>query len=215
MAFPRLPSLAVVLAFGLAFAGNGGSSVQAAPVVDEATAAHRSADLFPQADEDYFRDMDGGLALSPAAIRGRNMWNVWTGGNDRFWTGLTAETFGAFDLLKIVTSHPGQHTDRDGRWRYLGLINEPCFDKATGPDPKRYGLWLDTRNTACPPDPFANAQKYPGVAIGARGKTVPVGSYFGEFLRRHRPAPLPKPRLRRSGPQALGPRALLHGSHLL
>jgi hypothetical protein len=180
MAFPRLPSLAVVLAFGLAFAGNGGSSVQAAPVVDEATAAHRSADSFPQADEDYFKDMDGGLALSPAAIRGRNMWNVWTGGNDRFWTGLTAETFGAFDLLKIVTSHPGQHTDRDGRWRYLGLINEPCFDKATGPDPKRYGLWLDTRNTACPPDPFANAQKYPGVAIGARGKTVPVGSYFGE-----------------------------------
>ena len=42
------------------------------------------------------------------------------------------------------------------------------------------------RRTDCPPDPFANEQKYPGVKIGARGKTypdgsvLPVGSYFGE-----------------------------------
>ena len=32
----------------------------------------------------------------------------------------------------------------------------------------------------CPPDPFANAKDYPGVTIGARGKTVDVGSYYGE-----------------------------------
>ena len=31
----------------------------------------------------------------------------------------------------------------------------------------------------CPSDPFENTAKYPGVAIGARGKTVPLGSYFG------------------------------------
>ena len=31
-----------------------------------------------------------------------------------------------------------------------------------------------------PPDPFANETKYPGVKLGARGKTVPVGSYYGE-----------------------------------
>ena len=59
-------------------------------------------------------------------------------------------------------------------------MNEPCFKKATGPDPERYGLWLDQRSPNCPPDPFENAQKYPGVAIGARGKNVPVGSYYGE-----------------------------------
>ena len=33
-----------------------------------------------------------------------------------------------------------------------------------------FGLWLDKRRTGadCPPDPFENEQKYPGVAIGAR-----------------------------------------------
>ena len=36
------------------------------------------------------------------------------------------------------------------------------------------------RDPACPPDPFANADKYPGVQIGARGRTVGVGSYYGE-----------------------------------
>ena len=29
------------------------------------------------------------------------------------------------------------------------------------------------------PDPFADETKYPGVRIGARGKTLPVGSYYG------------------------------------
>ena len=71
---------------------------------------------------------------SPDEIKGRNMWMVWTGGNDRFWDGMTASTFGAFDLLKIVTSHPSQKSiNRDTRWNYLGLINEPCFDTPTRP----------------------------------------------------------------------------------
>ena len=51
--------------------------------------------------------------------------------------------------------------------------------KATGPDPQRFGLWLDKRDPSCPPDPFENDKKYPGVALGARGTTVPVGSYYG------------------------------------
>src|SRR5262245_38555286 len=71
---------------------------------------------------------------------------------------------------------------RDNRWIYLGLVNEPCFEKATGPDEKRFGLWLDRRRSAsseCPPDPFENEQKYPGVVIGARGKNLPAGSSYG------------------------------------
>ena len=147
---------------------------------DEAMRAGRTAASLPQASEDYFHDMDNGVALTPEEVRGRNMWLLWTGGNDRFWDGMTRSTFGAFDLLKIVTTHPGQKTDRDGRWNWLGVVNEPCFDRATGPDPARFGLWLDTRTAACPPDPFADPAKYPGVRIGARGGTVPVGSYFGE-----------------------------------
>jgi hypothetical protein len=69
---------------------------------------------------------------------------------------------------------------RDNRFRYLGLVNEPCFKKATGPDPNRFGLWLDVRDPSCAPDPFTNTMKYPGIQIGSRGKTMPAGSYYGE-----------------------------------
>jgi hypothetical protein len=138
---------------------------------------------FPAAGEDYFHAMDGGIKLSPAEVQGRNTWIVWTGGNDRFWDGITASSAGALDFLKTLSSYPGLKASRDNRWRYLGLVNEPCFVKATGPDPQRFNLWLDKRVTGpdCPPDPFEDEKKYPGVATGARGKTegLPVGSYYG------------------------------------
>jgi hypothetical protein len=119
------------------------------------------------------------------------MWLLWTGGNDRFWDKVTRNSMATFDLLKIVTSHPsqsycdGKHCDRDSRWSWLGAINEPCFDKPTAPDPKRFGLWLDVRRADCPADPFESETAYPGVKVGARGTTfsdgatLPVGSYFG------------------------------------
>ncbi len=148
-------------------------------MLDEASRAKRTVQSLPAADEDYFRDMDDAIALTPEEVRGRNMWIVWTGGNDHFWDTITVNSFGAFDLLKIVSSHPSLKFGRDNRWRYLGLVNEPCFDKATGPDPQRHGLWLDKRRADCPPDPFENDKKYAGVAVGARGKNMPVGSYYG------------------------------------
>jgi hypothetical protein len=40
-------------------------------------------------------------------------------------------------------------------------------------------LWLDQRDPNCPADPFENEQKYPGVKIGARGKNIDAGSYYG------------------------------------
>ena len=155
------------------------SEVRAQAVIDEARQAGRSAQSFPAADEDYFRGMDGGIALTPEDVKGRNMWIVWTGGDDRLWDDLTSLTFGAFDLLKTLSSHPSLKYSRDNRWDYLGLVNEPCFAKATGPNPQRYGLWLDARSPDCSPDPFENAEKYPGVAVGARGKNIPSGSYYG------------------------------------
>lgn len=148
-------------------------------VQDEAMRANRTVASFPAAGEDYFHDMDGGIPLTPEEIKGRDMWIVWTAGNDRFWDNLSVTSFGHLDFLKILSSYPGLKFSRDNRWSYLGLINEPCFTKATGPDPKRYGLWLDRRDPICPPDPFENAKKYPGVQIGARGKNLPVGSYYG------------------------------------
>jgi hypothetical protein len=149
-------------------------------VLDEAQSAGRDVASLPAADEDYFHDMDGGIALSADEVKGRNMWIVWTGGNDRFWDGMTASTFGAFDLLKIVAYDPGKKIDRDLRWTDLGLINEPCFDAPSAPDSKRFGLLLDARRSDCGADPFANTAKYPGVAIKARGKNMPVGSFYGE-----------------------------------
>src|SRR4029077_2717238 len=98
---------------------------------------------------------------------------------DRFWDGLAVSAYGFLDFLKTISSHPGLKASRDNRWEYLGLVNEPCFVKAPAPDPKRPGLWLDQRSPDCPPDPFENEEKYPGVAIGSRGKTMEKGSYYG------------------------------------
>ena len=170
-------------------------------ILDEAKCAGRTAESLPGADEDYFRDMDYGATKNPAqvaaalsayvpgitpqqavsaAVQGRNNWIVWSGGNDRLWDNLSVQSAGILDFLKIVSNHPSvKEYSRDNRWNYFGLVNEPCFEKGTGPRKDRYGLWLDTRRTDCPPDPFENEAKYPGVKIGARGATVPVGSYYG------------------------------------
>jgi hypothetical protein len=171
--------VATVLALVLV-AACGKKSPAPGTVLDEAMAAGRKADSFPAADEDYFKDMDGGTELTPNEVKGRNNWIVWTGGNDRFWDHLVNKSYGAVDFLKILSSHPkAQHLSRDTRWHYLGLVNEPCFEKTKGPRSDRHGLWLDARRADCPPDPFENEQKYPGVQIGARGKNMPVGSYYG------------------------------------
>ena len=157
-------------------------------VEDEAVKSGLARDgkHFVQASEDYFKDMDNGAPLTPAEVRGRNMWNVWTGGNDRFWDGMSKPTYGGFDLLKIVAGRPGTDHGRDRRWQFLGLINEPCFSAAAAADPKHFGLYIDQRDASCAPDPFADEKRYPGVKIGARGTdigggvTLPVGSYYGE-----------------------------------
>lgn len=148
-------------------------------VYDEAHRAGRAPSSFPAADEDYFHDMDGGIKLTADEIKGRDTWLVWTAGNDYMWDLLTKTSVGNLDFLKTISSYPGLKASRDNRWEYLGLVNEPCMIKATGPDPDRYGLWLDRRDPNCPPDPFENEQKYPGVKIGARGKNIAVGSYYG------------------------------------
>jgi hypothetical protein len=152
-------------------------------VKDEAQLAGLTADDFKAADEDYLHDMDRGpngpVALSPDEIKGRNTWVIWTAGDDRLWDKMSLASGGALDFLKTISSYPALKNSRDNRWEYLGLVNEPCFVKAAGPDDKRYGLWLDQRRPDCPSDPFENEQKYPGVKYGARGKSIPAGSYYG------------------------------------
>ena len=158
---------------------------QPGAVLDEAKQAGRDGASFKHSADDYFHDMDGAVQLDPAEIAGRNMWIVWSGGNDRFWDAMSGYTFGAFDLLKIISSHPSLGYNRESRWNLFGLVNEPCFTGATAADPKRRGLWLDVRAQGCNPDPFEDEAKYPGVAVGSRGKplgdgtTQPVGSFYG------------------------------------
>ena len=171
-------------------------------VTDEAKRAGRTAATFNPIEHvdparDFFHDMDRGVTLdSTSEVNGRNMWILWTGGNDRFWDQSATLSFGNVDLLKTLSSYdPDKDPTLDGarreqlkkvyksrrenRWDYLGAVNEPCFRQAPGPDPRRFGLWLDQRMPTCAADPFEDEQKYPGVKIGARGKNLPVGSYYG------------------------------------
>ena len=174
-------------------------------VLDEARQAGRSAASLPAATEDYFHDMDGAVALTKDSgtgldpVVGRNMWLVWSGGNDQFWDTMTRSTFGAFDLLKIVAYDPDKPIDRAQRWKELGLINEPCFDAPTGPDPQRFGLMFDVRRPECAADPFEDEAE---VSRGACRRTrQDRAGRFAVWLRhRHRrTAAFPESRLRRSG----------------
>ncbi|MEO8370438.1 MAG: hypothetical protein ABI806_14735 [Candidatus Solibacter sp.] len=163
-------------------------------MMDEARLTGRVA--FSPPDEDYFHKMDGGLDLALAEIQGRNTWMVWSAGNDRFWDWLARQSGGSFDLLKVVGSYNPAKDPKaseaqkeklkqlyqfrhNNRLAWLGVVNEPCYEEATTPDPRRYGLWLDQRDLACPADPFENAEKYLGVPFGARSMNISPGSAFG------------------------------------
>jgi hypothetical protein len=176
---------------------------QPGTVVDEAFRAGRTPESLPSSEDDYLHDMDYGITKNPekirailndyvpgisaeeaknAVVRGRNNWVFWSGGNDALWDRLSRTSFGNIDFLKTLSSHPALYNKRSNRWRYLGLVNEPCFKEASGPREDRYGLWLDERISSpeCPADPFEDESKYPGVKVGSRGQDgLPVGSYYG------------------------------------
>src|SRR5215467_213828 len=107
-------SITVLAAASALMAMAGCSDWKIGRVQDEAKIAGRTPDSLKGADEDYFADMDYGyrrasdpsVKLDVAEVRGRNSWIVWTFGSDRFWDYMANHTFGAFDLLKILSSHP-------------------------------------------------------------------------------------------------------------
>ncbi len=94
----------VVCTIGLVLTSCGEKQPAPGTVLDEARRAGRMESSFPAADENYFKDMDGGLELTTNEVKGRNNWIVWTGGNDRFWDHLVNQSFGAVDFLKILSS---------------------------------------------------------------------------------------------------------------
>src|ERR1043166_3351103 len=71
-------------------------------VKDEALTVGRMANSFPAADENYFKEMDGGVDLTANEVKGRNNWIVWTGGSERFWGDIAHPGFCAGGFLKII-----------------------------------------------------------------------------------------------------------------
>ncbi len=87
---------------------------------------------------DYFPGMDGDPELTPAEIKGRNTWNLWTADNDKFWDWLANNSFGTTDFLKVLDTRL-----RETRFKTMGVVNEPGWKQADKPD--EFGLWLDVR----------------------------------------------------------------------
>src|SRR5580704_13539636 len=85
-------------------------------------AGGRTPEDFPELAKDVFKPMDGGIELTTNEIKGRNTWNLWTGGDEQFWDRMARESYGLIDLLKTIDSR-----QRSTRFKEMGLINEPGF----------------------------------------------------------------------------------------
>jgi hypothetical protein len=140
MNFSSLTARTALAAVGLAFLA--ACNKTADPLEDRADG--RRIEEFPEVTDDLFKAMDGGIQLTADEVRGRNMWILWTAGNEQFWDRMARESHGLVDLLKTLDSRR-----RGERFKELGLINEPGFRKATKPD--EFGLWLDERVEQEPP----------------------------------------------------------------
>jgi hypothetical protein len=115
----------------------------------------------PELEIDAFQEMDGGIELTPDQIKGRNTWNLWSGGDEQFWDRIAREGYGLFDLLKTLDSR-----HRGTRFREMGLINQPGFRSATKPD--EYGLWLDEAVKGEPPGIDVTVYGRPSGVMGFR-----------------------------------------------
>jgi len=133
--------------------------------VDEALGGHtllgtpvskRTAECFPAEPRDLFWrmdwvsgkdgqlvplkfDEDGDGVISDAerdAIRGRNTWLLWGGGNEAFWGWLQERGYGLTDFLILMDSR-----NRDTRFKTAGLINQPGFE--SNKEHRILGLYLD------------------------------------------------------------------------
>ncbi len=159
----KLSSLAAMLA---ALWLTGCSNEPSGPVKDEAMLAGVKAEqLVPKlplapATKNYLADMDYGYlratdpkyALSDEEEDGRIEWIIWTFGNDRFWDYMANHTFGAFDLLKVLSSPPdfGYCTDDaspEHRINYDSPTNKLLHDACTGPGKFWVTLSRDNRWT--------------------------------------------------------------------
>jgi len=89
-----------------------------------------TVDPFPGMD---FQGRD--VRLTDDELKGRVVWNLWTGDNGAFWDWLSTHGFGTADFLKVVTS------PREQRFQKYGLFNQPGYMRPSQPD--EHGLYLD------------------------------------------------------------------------
>lgn len=98
---------------------------------------------FKEVDFDPFPGMDfqgRDVKLSADDIKGRVVWNLWSGDNASFWDWLANHGYGTADLLKVVAS------PRDQRFQTYGIFNQPGFKRPAQPD--EYGLYIDVPREA-------------------------------------------------------------------
>jgi len=146
--------------------------------VDEAKAAGLTTTDFPQITADVFRQMDGGIELSPEEIMGRNAWNLWSAGNDHFWNHLSQDGYGLIDLLKTLDN---RKYARGQRFKTLGLVNQPGFRARPASKPDEFGLCLDEQ---IEPEPAGIDEKVYGKPSGVLGFRLFPNPDFNEAARR-------------------------------
>ena len=120
-----------------------------------------------ETEADVFPGMDG-ITLDPSkpdekeALRGRIVWNLWIGDSGLMWDYLARHGFGTADLIKTIDSR--RHAER---FQQIGIINQPGFLQASGPD--RYGLFIDVPN---PNDPAGSIDRQIDYATYGRSSGV-------------------------------------------
>ncbi len=135
---------------------------------------NRKPEDFPELAADVFPQLDGGIKLSADEIKGRNTWNLWTGGDEQFWERMSRESYGLVDLLKTIDSR-----NRTNRFKEMGLINQPGYQTAAKPD--EYGLWIDEAVT---PESAAINPKVYGRSTGIMGFRLFPNPAFDEAAKK-------------------------------
>lgn len=120
--------------------------------------SRRTPECFPAENRDLFWEMDqvvgasgrlepinfdangDGRITGPErdAVRGRNTWLLWGGGNETFWGWLQERGYGIVDFLVLMDSR-----QRDSRFARAGLINQPGMVSVQDPEKRILGLYLD------------------------------------------------------------------------
>jgi hypothetical protein len=121
------------------------------------------------------------------AIRGRNTWLLWGGGNETFWGWLQERGYGLTDFLILMDSR-----QRANRFKTAGLINQPGFESSNVPllglyfDQPKGGDWRNGMLRPPPPPgklpkdvPYEGSSKYDAEPehYDAQGRLLPEPVY--------------------------------------